>query len=385
ELAQVRRSGHPADAHARACLVDQVDRLVRQVPVVDVPVGQGRGGDQCRVGDRHPVVRLVAVPQTLEDLDGVLERRLAHLDRLEAALQRGVLLDVLAVLLERGRTDRLQLTTGQHRLEDARRVDRTLGGTRADERVELVDEQDDVAEGLDLLEDLLQPLFEVTAVPRARDQRAEVQRVELLLLERLRHLALDDVLRQSLDDGRLTDTGLADQDRVVLGAARQHLHDALDLLVPADDRVETAVACGLRLVAAELVEHERRGRRALTTATACLLRLLALVAGQELQHLLADAVQVRAELDQHLGRDALTLADEAEQDVLRTDVVVAELQRFAQRQLQHLLGTRREGDVPARGLLPLADDLLDLLADTLQRDTQRLERLGGDTFTLVDQ
>src|SRR5699024_2278701 len=42
-------------------------------------------------------------------------------------------------------------------------------------------------------------------------------------------------------------------------------------------------------------------------------------------------------------------------------------------------------NVPARGLLTLADDLLDLLAHALQRDSQRLQRLGGDTLTLVDQ
>ncbi len=41
--------------------------------------------------------------------------------------------------------------------------------------------------------------------------------------------------------------------------------------------------------------------------------------------------------------------------------------------------------MPARCLLALADDLLDLLADTLQRDAEALERLGSDAFTLVDQ
>ena len=132
------------------------------------------------------MVRLVAVAQALEDLDGVRERRLGDLDRLEAALERGVLLEVLAVLVERGRADGLQLAAGQHRLEDAGGVDRALGGTGTDEGVELVDEQDDVAAGADLLEDLLQPLLEVTAVAAAGDQRAEVEGVELLVLERLR-------------------------------------------------------------------------------------------------------------------------------------------------------------------------------------------------------
>jgi hypothetical protein len=51
---------------------------------------------------------------------------------------------------------------------------------------------------------------------------------------------LDDVLGQALDDGGLADTGLADQDGVVLGAAREDLHDPLDLLLAPDDRVELA-------------------------------------------------------------------------------------------------------------------------------------------------
>ena len=114
-------------------------------------------------------------------------------------------------------------------------------------------------------------------------------------------------------------------------------------------------------------------------------RLLALVAGEQLDDLLAHPVEVGAELDQHLGGDALALADQAEQDVLGADVVVAELQRLAQRQLEHLLGARRERDVPGRRLLALADDLLDLLAHGLQRDAQRLQRLGGDALALVDE
>ena len=68
-------------------------------------------------------------------------------------------------------------------------VDRALGRTRTDEGVHLVDEQDDVAAGADLLEHLLQALLEVTAVAAAGDERAEVEGVELLVLERLGHLA----------------------------------------------------------------------------------------------------------------------------------------------------------------------------------------------------
>ena len=132
------------------------------------------------------MVRLVPVAQSLEHLDGVCDRGLGDLDRLEAALESGVLLQVLAVLVERGRTDGLELAAGQHRLEDAGRVDRALGGTSTDQGVDLVDEEHDVAAGTDLLEHLLEALLEVTAVARAGDQRAQVEGVDLLVLERLR-------------------------------------------------------------------------------------------------------------------------------------------------------------------------------------------------------
>ena len=109
------------------------------------------------------------------------------------------------------------------------------------------------------------------------------------------------------------------------------------------------------------------------------------VARQQLDDLLAHPGQVGAELDEHLGGDALALADEAQQDVLGADVVVAELQRLAQRQLEDLLGAGREGDVAGRRRSALADDLLDLLAHGLERDAERLERLRGDALTLVDE
>ena len=41
--------------------------------------------------------------------------------------------------------------------------------------------------------------------------------------------------------------------------------------------------------------------------------------------------------------------------------------------------------MPGRLLLALADDVLHLLAHGVERDAERLERLGGDALALVDQ
>jgi hypothetical protein len=80
-----------------------------------------------------------------QDRDRVLHRRLLHQDRLEPPRQRRVLLDMLAVLVERGGADAVQLAPRQRRLEQVGGVHRAVGLARADQRVHLVDEQDDLA------------------------------------------------------------------------------------------------------------------------------------------------------------------------------------------------------------------------------------------------
>jgi hypothetical protein len=101
--------------------------------------------------------------------------------------------------------------------------------------------------------------------------------------------------------------------------------------------------------------------------------------------LLAHSRQIGAQLDQYLRGDAFALTNEAEEDVLGTDVVVAELQCFAQRQLEHFLRTRRERNVARRRRTALTDDLFDLAAHRFERDPERLECLCGDTLAFVDQ
>ena len=167
------------------------------------------------------MVGLVALLEPAQDGDRVLDRRLADEDLLEAPLQRRVLLDVLAVLVQRRGADHAQLAAGQHGLEHVAGVHGALAGRAgADHRVQLVDERDDLAVGiLDLLQHRLEPLLELAAVLGAGDHRGQVQRDQPLAPQGLGHVAGDDALGQTLDDGGLADAGLADQHGVVLGAA----------------------------------------------------------------------------------------------------------------------------------------------------------------------
>ena len=115
------------------------------------------------------------------------------------------------------------------------------------------------------LQHRLQPLLELAAVLRARDQRAHVEREDRLVAQALRHVAAHDPLREPLDDRGLADARVADQDGVVLRLAGQDLDHAADLGVAADHRVQPPAARLGDEVAAVLLERLVGGLRASRT------------------------------------------------------------------------------------------------------------------------
>ena len=107
--------------------------------------------------------------------------------------------------------------------------------------MQFVDEQNDLAlRVFDFLEDGFEAVFEFAAILRAGQHRAQVERDHALVLQRFGHVAGDDALGETFDDGGLADAGLADQHGIVLGAARQHLDHAADFFVASDDGIELA-------------------------------------------------------------------------------------------------------------------------------------------------
>ena len=244
------------DAEPRRGLVDQIDRFVGQEPVTDVAIGQGGGGNDGAVGDAHSVVRLVALLETPENGDGTLDAWLTDVNWLESAFERRVFLHVLPVFVEGGRADHAQLTPRQHRLEHVAGIHRPFRLPCPDERVHLVDEHDELTLSLgDLFEHGFEALFELAAEFGAGDQRAKVESDQPLVLETLRHIPIGDALGETLGDGRLPDSGLADQDRIVFGAPRQDLDDASDFFVPTDYWIELAFARGVGEIAGVALER----------------------------------------------------------------------------------------------------------------------------------
>ena len=363
--------GLGVDLHlqARSRLVDEIDGLVGQKAIGDVAVREGRRSDQRAVGDAHAVVQLVLLLQAAQDRDGVLDRRLGDEDRLEAPRQRSVLLDVLAILVERGGADAVQLAARQRGLQQIAGIHGALGLAGADDGVQLVDEQDDAAAlGLNLGEHGLQPLLELAAILGAGDQGAHVERQQLLVLEALGHVALDDALGQTLGDGGLADAGIADQHGIVLGAPRQHLDGAADLLVAADHRVHLALGSGGGEIAGVALE----GIIGLLGRSA--------VGGAALADVVDGLVQrgrIDARLVEGAARVARRLHGQRQQQALDRDELVAGLVGNLLGGVEHPRQLGRKINLPgtaARNLGPLG-----------QRPLDRAQRVGRPAAGALDQ
>ncbi len=257
DFLHVRRTRHRVDARARAGFVHHVDRLVGQKAAGDVALGKFDRGLERFVGQLRFVVRFVFRPQTLQNLNRLFDRRRIDLHGLESAFERGVLLDVLAILVHRGRADALQFTAAQSGLDDVRCVHRAFGRTGTDDRVQLVDEKNDVLGAANFVHHRFDALFELAAIFRSGDHQGEVERDDPLVAQKFRNVAVRDFLRQALRDRRLADAGFADQHRIVFRAAAEHLNDALNFVVAADHRIEFAF---LRQLGQVATKRAQRGR-----------------------------------------------------------------------------------------------------------------------------
>ena len=226
----------------RAGLIDHVDRLVRQLAVMDIARRQLDRRLDGLVGVFEFVILLEVRLQPLQDLDRIRHRRLVDVDLLEAAHQCTILLEILPVFLVGGRADAADRARREGRLEQIGSIHRAAGGgAGADHGVNFVDEHDRAGIRLDFLDDLLETFLEIAAISGAGEQRAHVERKHRRALEHVRNLAVHDPACKTFGDRGFADAGIADEQRIVLLPAAQNLNGAIDLGIAADQRIDFAV------------------------------------------------------------------------------------------------------------------------------------------------
>ena len=127
----------------------------------------------------------------------------------------------------------------KHRFKQVARVHRAFGFTRADYRMQFVDEKDNLTFALlDFGKYGFKPFFELAAVLRARHQRAHIQRKQLSVFKVFGNVAFHYSYGKPFGDSGFTYARLADQDGVVFGFSRKNTNNVSYLFVSADYGVE---------------------------------------------------------------------------------------------------------------------------------------------------
>ena len=266
----------------------------------------------------------------------------------------------------------------------------------------LVDKQNRVV-GLGALGDhVLKALLELTAILGTSHKTGQVERPDIHVEKVLGHVAGNNLLRQALNQSSLAHTGIAQDKRVVLGAAREDLHHARNLFLAADNRIEFALASAATKIDGKLLQRTagnlgagntrltREEGQASTGASRASTRhgaFAALIFGREFLYRCTHGSAGDAQALEDIHSQAVALGNDGQQQMLGRDVRLVVLARQAKRALHHRDDERREGKLCRLGRLVLGrnrgTNLFELLQDIVVRDIEGAQSLGGNAVLFL--
>ena len=140
-----------------------------------------------------------------------------------------------------GGPDELQLAPGQHRFQDAGRINGSLGSSCPHDGVELVHKQNRAAIPDQFLQQIFKALFKIAPVLGACHQAGHIQCQQPPPLQHPGHIFVGNALGQPLCQRSLPHAGLSHEAGVIFLAAAQDLHHPVQLFFPAEHRVQLPI------------------------------------------------------------------------------------------------------------------------------------------------
>ena len=198
---------------------------------------------------------LVLLLKATQNRNGVFNRRLGDKYGLETTCKSSVLLDVLAVFIQRSGANCAKLATSKCWLQDVTSIHGSLGSTSAYDGVKLVDEEDNLAVRLGhLFYHALQAVLKLTTVLCACYQGRHVKLNKLFVTQGAWNVARNNALCQAFHNCGLTNTRFADKNRIVLGAAAQNLNGTANLFDATNNWIKLSLASKVGHVATVLLQ-----------------------------------------------------------------------------------------------------------------------------------
>mmetsp|Transcript_1099 Transcript_1099/g.1640 ORF Transcript_1099/g.1640 Transcript_1099/m.1640 type:complete len:277 (-) Transcript_1099:539-1369(-) len=219
-----------------------------------------RRGQQRIITNPNTMMELIPGLQSTQNTNCIFRTWLINHNLLKATFESLVLLNVLSVFINRRCTNAPKFTPRQSRLQQVRRIHRSLCRTRTHDCVHLVNEQHNLPiTVLHLLQHSLETLLKLPPHTRSSDERTHIQpNKPTRRLQQIRHIARHHSLRNSLRNRRLPHTRITNQHRIILRPSTQNLNRSSNFIVASNDRVEFALFglfCEVNAVFVQSVVH----------------------------------------------------------------------------------------------------------------------------------
>ena len=239
-LLRKQRNLLAAQIQIRAGFIQQIDGFIRQETVCDIPLRQHHAlsGNLQRNG--NTVKFRVTFRNALHNLAGFLDGGFIDCDRLETALQRRILFNVLAVLVEGRCANDLNLTPGQCRFQNIGSIHGAFRITGTHQVMHFVNHQNDVAAGFDFCNQALHPALKLAPELSTGNQSGQIQQKDFFIPQFIGYISRSNALGKAFGNGSFTHTRFADQAGIVLLPTVKNLDNALRLHIPANHLIQFA-------------------------------------------------------------------------------------------------------------------------------------------------
>ena len=158
----------------RRRLVNHINHLIRHKSVINIPPRHINRHLQHLIRNLHPVMLLVMLLHTFQNLQRHLRARLLDHYRLESPTQGLILLDMFPIFIHRRRTNQLNLPPRQRWLQNIRCVHRPFSSSRPHQKVQLINEQNHIFIFNRFVNHSLNSLFKLPPKLRPRHHRTQV-------------------------------------------------------------------------------------------------------------------------------------------------------------------------------------------------------------------
>ncbi len=190
--------------------------------------------------------------------------RLLHLHHLKAPRQRRVAFKILLVFRPSSSGDGAQFAARQSGLEQISGVILSRGSTRADHGVCFIHKQNHRrGRRLGFFNQCLQPILKLALDSRARLQQRKIERQNLHIAQRRWNIALSHPSREAFHDGRLADSCLSCENRIVLAPPHQNVDHLANLRIAAQHRIHLALPALLGEIYREPLQIRSQSRQQL--------------------------------------------------------------------------------------------------------------------------